>query len=212
MNGIRTACMIGAVTTLVILLFQPSFSSAADPRVLKLKRSVESQVERVKAARERVDAKLTVSQIRSVEQLRRSQEELIRQSESSQRVRELLQEQLQESGSGDLQKDPEAAQQVYSAFADIEAEINQLRQLINQMDVAIKAAEATSGTDSGTSTGGCQSPTTTPWATPCGSGGTATSSVPTEISLTLSEVAPPPPGEGSSTDPVLVMPLRPVPR
>jgi hypothetical protein len=159
-------------------------AAAADGKALQLQRKAEAQIERVKAARERADARIALSKIRSSVQTRQAQEDLIRQVELLERISELMQEQMGEATQSGNPPSAETAGQMWAAVSQINAQIAQTRVVINQLDRDVQAEE------NGTSApGSCNNSGANPWSAACGNG-----SPPKEMSLTTSsDLAAPPP-------------------
>jgi hypothetical protein len=145
MNTIARICLIYAGTALMSLFTLVPNLTAADSRVLELKHSVERQIERTKAARERADARIALSRIRSAAQDRRTQEDLLRQVELLERVREVIQEQMAEAAQANPPADPGVLQEMYTTMAELDSQIVQTQTLIAQMDTQIKIQEGEPG-------------------------------------------------------------------
>jgi hypothetical protein len=147
MNTIARICLIYAGTALLgLFTFVPNLT-AADSRILELKHSVERQIERTKAARERADARIALSRIRSAAQTQRSQDDLLRQVELLQRVREVIQEQMAEAAQSNPPADPSVTREMAETMAELDAQIAQTQNLVAQMDTLIKTQEAESVDD-----------------------------------------------------------------
>jgi hypothetical protein len=205
MRLIAHTLLILAVAVVMGAVSLSAEAFASDSKAMELKRKAEAQIERVKAARERADARITLSKIRSSVQSRRAQEDLIRQVEMLDRIREVMQDQMMESVQSGNPPSSEAMSQLSIAMAQLDAQIAQTRVLINQLDGEIQAEEAANS-----AAGSCNNSGTTPWGTPCGSAGSMSAPAPVTSSTATQDVtayAPVP-----STELPVVPPPLPTPR
>jgi hypothetical protein len=196
MNSFAKTCLILAAVVATGTLFCRVSDCAADNRFSSMQQAVEGQIERIKASQERAVERLELSTDRPFEQLQRSEEDLIRQIEILERIREQVQEQMREADSASRLTIPEAAQELCAALSEVEVQLGAAKALVKRLEAARLEAESRAAgrgasTDA-TPAEGC-------WNVPCGAGGTSA-----ETDLTSYVNAVPVP-----VDPVLPPPLPP---
>jgi hypothetical protein len=108
--------------------------TAADLKIDAIKQTLEVQLERIRNAREQADTQMSLARMRIAERLRLSSEELARQLEVLERLREQL-----SAGTGDSQEAIDQlksnwAQLLATAFAEINSQVSQTNDLISQME------------------------------------------------------------------------------
>ena len=108
--------------------------TAADLKIDSIKQTLELQLERIRAAREKAENQMSLAKMRIAERLRLSGEELTRQLEILERLREQL-----SAGTGDSQQAIDQfrnnwAQLLATAFAEISSQVTQTNNLIKQME------------------------------------------------------------------------------
>lgn len=103
-------------------------------RIEQLRAQIESQIEKIRAAREQADSTVAVGQVRAVEQLVRSEEDLSRQIESLQQFRDQLRDQMRESQAEVHQVAKDWNSLFRQAFADIDAQLLETRGMLNRVN------------------------------------------------------------------------------
>jgi hypothetical protein len=158
---------------------------AAENRFSSVQRAAEGQIERIKAARELAVERIELSQDRPFDQLMRSEEDLIRQIEILERIREQVQDQMQESELASRLMIPEAIQELCASLSEIEVQLSTTKALAKRIEALRQEAEAravSTGPRTDASPGGGG------WNVPSGNGG---ASAETSISSCASELSPP---------------------
>ncbi len=118
--------------------------AASDLKIDAIKQTLEVQLERIRNAREQADTQMSLAKMRIAERLRLSSEELTRQLEILERLREQL-----SAGSGDSQQSIDQFQSDWkslleAAFAEINSQVAQTNSLITQMEALKDSFEASS--------------------------------------------------------------------
>jgi hypothetical protein len=158
MTHCARTCLILAAIVATGTLWHKIPECGADNRISNLQRLAEGQIERIKAARERIAESLDVPQGQSVEQLQRGEEDLIRRIENLERIFEQIQEQLREGDVASRSMSPSAAQELCVSLSEIELQLAATRGLANRLKAARQEMESKAG-------GGNS------WNSPCGNGG-----------------------------------------
>ena len=91
-------CLVLIVTAALSSTSYAVDFTAADLKIQAIKQTLEVQLERIRSARENADNQMSLARIRIAERLRLSAEDLSRQAETLERLREQISE-----GSGDSQ-------------------------------------------------------------------------------------------------------------
>ena len=128
------ACLILIPFVLIGSSVSASNFTAADVKIDAIKQTLEVQLERIRNAREKADTQMSLAKMRIAERLRLSSEELTRQLEILERLREQL-----SAGSGESQEaidqfKTDWAGLLQTAFAEINSQVGQTNGLISQMD------------------------------------------------------------------------------
>ena len=128
------ACLILIPFVLIGSSVSASNFTAADVKIDAIKQTLEVQLERIRNAREKADTQMSLAKMRIAERLRLSSEELNRQLEILERLREQL-----SAGSGESQEaidqfKTDWAGLLQTAFAEINSQVGQTNSLISQMD------------------------------------------------------------------------------
>lgn len=140
-NSVKMSLILATLLA-TAMLWQAAPYCAAENRLLSIQAKAEGQIERIKAARERAEERLEVRQGRSFEQLTRSQEDLLRQIEMLQRVREQIQDQVRESGAAARSAAPETMQELCASLSEIEVQLSASRALAKQIEAIRQEAES----------------------------------------------------------------------
>jgi vacuolar-type H+-ATPase subunit I/STV1 len=122
-------------------------AEAAEAQVRQLQTSVEQQIERVQESRDRAATRMSLARICVADALARSQEDLLRQIERLQSLREQLATETEKSDQAVQQIKDDWAQRYSSSLASIEKQIAETNNLIRQMD-SIKEQVDVEGDDS----------------------------------------------------------------
>ena len=134
MNKLLAACLTLIPFVLIGSSVSASNFTAADLKIDAIKQTLEVQLERIKNAREKADTQMSLAKMRIAERLRLSSEELTRQLEILDRLREQL-----SAGSGESQQAIDQfkgdwAGLLQTAFAEINSQVGQTNSLISQME------------------------------------------------------------------------------
>jgi hypothetical protein len=131
--------LLAACLTLIPFVLIGSSVSAsnftgADVKIDAIKQTLEVQLERIRNAREKADTQMSLAKIRIAERLRLSSEELTRQLEVLDRLREQL-----SAGSGESQQAIDQFKTNWgglleTAFSEINSQVAQTNSLISQME------------------------------------------------------------------------------
>jgi hypothetical protein len=127
--------------------------ASVDAAIKQLQNNLESQIERLKLAREQASTKMSLARIRVGEELRRSQEDLQVQVESLARLREKLSEQRGLSNQALEQAKDDWAERLGRAASSIESQLAQTNDLINRMETLRQAFDPDTETASDISIG-----------------------------------------------------------
>ena len=142
---------LAACITLMILLTIGSSVSAADftaanLQIDSIKQTLELQLERIRNATGKADTQMSLAKIRIAERLRLSSEELARQLEILQRLREQLSDGAGDPRQAVTQLASDRAQLLATASAEINAQVSQTNDLIRQMETLRDSFESSSET------------------------------------------------------------------
>jgi len=113
---------------------QSSIAVGMDSTISQMKQDLQTQIERIRKARETASAQMTLARLRIAEQLRRSEEDLARQIESLERFREQMAEQKGETDQAMALMQRDWKQFVHQAFSDLEFQLKETNNLIEQME------------------------------------------------------------------------------
>ncbi len=171
----KTILLIGVilvVTTTVSIAAQSSVSIGLDSTISRMKQDLETQIERIRKARDTANSQMSLARIRIAEQLRRSEEDLTRQIESLERFREQMADQKDDTDQAVAQMQTDWKQFIQQAFSDLDSQLKDTNSLITQLETLRDKfdidSEAISIPSNGqaTSQAGAQSPATTVTVTP----------------------------------------------
>jgi hypothetical protein len=126
--------LILAVIATASTAAQASVTFGVDSSISQMKQDLQTQVERIKRARETASAQMTLARIRIAEQLRRSEEDLSRQIESLERFREQIADQRGETDQAVAQMQKNWKQFIQQAFSDLDSQLRETNNLITQME------------------------------------------------------------------------------
>jgi hypothetical protein len=134
MIKLLAACLTLIPCVLIGSSVSASNFTAADLKIDAIKQTLEVQLERIRNAREKADTQMSLAKMRIAERLRLSSEELTKQLEILDRLREQL-----SAGSGESQQainqfKTDWAGLLETAFAEINSQVGQTNSLISQME------------------------------------------------------------------------------
>ncbi len=134
MIKLLAACITLIPFVLIGSIVSASNVTGADLKIDAIKQTLEVQLERIRNAREKADTQMSLAKVRIAERLRLSSEELTRQLEVLERLREQL-----SAGSGESQQaidqfKSDWAGLLQTAFAEINSQVGQTNSLISQME------------------------------------------------------------------------------
>ena len=134
MIKLLAACLTLIPFVLIGSSVSASNFTAADLKIDAIKQTLEVQLERIRNAREKADTQMSLAKIRIAERLRLSSEELTRQLEVLDRLREQL-----SAGSGESQQAIDQFKTNWgglleTAFSEINSQVAQTNSLISQME------------------------------------------------------------------------------
>ena len=134
MTKLLAACLTFIAFTIIGSSASAADFAAADLKMDAIKQTLELQLERIRNAREKADTQMSLARMRIAERLRLSSEEMARQLEVLQRLREQLSE-----GTGDSQQAIDQLRSNWAglldtAFAEINSQVSQTNDLISQME------------------------------------------------------------------------------
>jgi TolA-binding protein len=153
----RTCLILAAIVATGTLWHKPP-ECGADNRVTSLQRLAEGQIERIKAARERISERLDLPQGQTVEQLQRGEEDLMRRIESLERIFEQIQEQLREGDVASRSMSRSASQELCVSLSEIDLQLAATRALAKKLKQSRQEIESKAGGKNS-------------WNSPCGNGG-----------------------------------------
>lgn len=104
-----------------------------DERLTQIREKIASQIEEVRAAREKADIQMELARVRVAEQIRRSEESLILQVEMLDRLREQLQDQMTETKRAIDKMRQDRVLTIGKTLMDIEAQLRQTTGVIERM-------------------------------------------------------------------------------
>jgi hypothetical protein len=133
----RTIFLIGiilAATATAGVAAQSSVSIGIDATISQMKQDLETQIERIRKARDDASSQMTLARLRIAEQLRRSEEDLARQIESLERFREQMADQKDDTDQAVAQMQNDWKQFVQQAFSDLDSQLRDTNNLITQME------------------------------------------------------------------------------
>jgi hypothetical protein len=119
--------------------------SVAEMRIRQIQDSLEQQVERIRDARDRAGTRMSLAKIRISEDLARSQDDLQRQIEMLERLREQLSEQSAKSEEAVEQLRNDWSQRFATAFQSIETQIAETNELMRRFDAIRERMDAGQG-------------------------------------------------------------------
>jgi hypothetical protein len=134
MKPILLLSLILAVIATASTAAQASAPIGIDSTISQMKQDLQIQVERIRRARETASSEMTLARIRIAEQLRRSEEDLIRQIESLERFREQMADQKGETDQAVAQIQRDWKQFIQQAFSDLDSQLRETNSLITQME------------------------------------------------------------------------------
>lgn len=134
MTKLLAACLTFIAFTIIGSSASAADFAAADLKMDAIKQTLELQLERIRNAREKADTQMSLARMRIAERLRLSSEEMARQLEVLQRLREQLSE-----GTGDSQQAIDQLRSNWAglldtAFAEINSQVSPTNDLISQME------------------------------------------------------------------------------
>ncbi len=147
MKTLLAACL----TFIAFMIIGSSVSAAdftaADLKIDAIKQTLEVQLERIRNATEKADTQMSLARMRIAERLRLSSEELTRQLEVLERLREQL-----SAGAGDSQQTIDQfrsdwTQLLGTAFTEINSQVSQTNNLISQMETLRNSFGDSPGSD-----------------------------------------------------------------
>lgn len=133
MKRSRNLCVIIVCFLLSVWYANASEIASIGYRIEQLRTQIESQIEKIRAAREQADSTMAVEQVRVVEQLVRSEEDLTRQIEALQQFREHLRDQMRESQAEVKQVAKDWNTLFGKAFAEIDEQIVATRNMLKRV-------------------------------------------------------------------------------
>lgn len=107
-----------------------------------IKDQIESQIERIKRAREEAEAKMTLARLRVAEQLRMSEENLALQVEKLNRFEETLRDQITEDAAAMARAKQQRIKMMKAIAADVRSQINGASELMKRMRRIRKQVDA----------------------------------------------------------------------
>ncbi len=113
---------------------QASGTIGIDSTISQMKQDLQTQVERIRRARETASSEMTLARMRIAEQLRRSEEDLSRQIESLERFREQMADQKGQTDQAVVQMQRDWKQFIQQAFSDLDSQLRETNSLITQME------------------------------------------------------------------------------
>jgi len=126
--------IILAATATAGMSAQSSVTSGVDSTISQMKQDIQTQIERIRRARDTASSQMTLARIRIAEQLRRSEEDLTRQIESLERFREQMAEQRGDSDQALNVMQRDWKQFIQQAFSDLDSQLRDTNNLITQME------------------------------------------------------------------------------
>ena len=195
MKKLLAACL----TFIAFMIIGSSVSAAdftaADLKIDAIKQTLEVQLERIRNATEKADTQMSLARMRIAERLRLSSEELTRQLEVLERLREQL-----SAGAGDSQQTIDQfkndwTQLLATAFTEINSQVSQTNSLISQMETLRNSFGDSPGSDPTVISQGPQAPGT---PAPTTTAPTIVSPAPTTTAPTVVSPAPTAPTTGST--------------
>jgi|GEM_PF-962446 len=126
--------LIVAVIATANTAAQASVTIGIDSTISQMKQDLQTQVERIRRARENASSEMTLARIRIAEQLRRSEEDLSRQIESLERFREQMADQKGQTDQAVVQMQRDWKQFIQQAFSDLDSQLRETNSLITQME------------------------------------------------------------------------------
>jgi len=195
MKKLLAACL----TFIAFMIIGSSVSAAdftaADLKIDAIKQTLELQLERIRNATEKADTQMSLARMRIAERLRLSSEELTRQLEVLERLREQL-----SAGAGDSQQTIDQfrndwTQLLATAFTEINSQVSQTNSLISQMETLRNSFGDSPGSDPTVISQGPQAPGT---PAPTTTEPTIVSPAPTTTAPTVVSPAPTAPTTGST--------------
>jgi hypothetical protein len=126
--------LILAVIATASMAAQASGTIGIDSTIGQMKQDLQTQVERIRRARETASTQMTLARIRIAEQLRRSEEDLSRQIDSLERFREQMADQKGETDQAVAQMQRDWKQFIQQAFSDLDSQLRETNSLITQME------------------------------------------------------------------------------
>ncbi|MBI5248121.1 MAG: hypothetical protein HY912_01390 [Desulfomonile tiedjei] len=162
MTKVRLGCLISVIAITVISSARAQ-SPEVQGKIRQTQQKIDAQIERIRQARELADSEMALAKIRIGEQLRKSQEDLARQTENLERLREKLAEQKSETSASVSDIRNNWSEMIDKAFSDVESGIQDANSLINKMQrIGEEIQEDTEGKNSASCNGSSSAgPTTT---------------------------------------------------
>jgi len=131
MKKIVLACLV-PIFSLYSICSALGQSSDIEIKIHQAQQRIDAQMEKIKLAREQADTEMTLAKMRIGEQLRRSQEDLARQMETLERLKEKLAEQKVGTESA-IQAIRSNWSGMNKAFTDVESGIQNTNSLLSKM-------------------------------------------------------------------------------
>ncbi len=146
-------CLIHVIAIAVISSAQAQ-SSEVENKIRQTQQKIDAQVEKINQARYQADSEMALAKLRIGEQLRRSQEDLARQTDILERYREQLAEQRADTEAALAEIRKSWSGQIDQAASEVEAGIQYTNSLINKMQTVNKdISDEAIGKDSAPSNG-----------------------------------------------------------
>jgi chromosome segregation ATPase len=141
----------------LLLCASPSFASnleTLNAKIQQIQESIENQMEKIKATREKSDLEMSVARARIAEQLARSQENLTLQIETLQQLREQIAEKISETEEAIVVFKDSVQTALAAALTNVDAQIRQTKDLLREItSVKDRMGDGTcEGSDCGRST------------------------------------------------------------
>ncbi len=134
MKTILLACLILMAFATEGTAAQSSVTSGIDSTISQMKQDLQTQVERIRRARETASSQMTLARLRIAEQLRRSEEDLTLQIESLERFREQMADQKGETDQAVALIQKDWKQFIQQAFSDLDSQLKEANDLVAQME------------------------------------------------------------------------------
>ncbi len=146
-------CLIHVIAIAVISSAQAQ-SSEVENKIRQTQQKIDAQVEKINQARYQADSEMALAKLRIGEQLRKSQEDLARQTDILDRYREQLAGQRADTEAALAEIRKSWSEQIDKAASEVEAGIQYTNSLINKIQTVNRdISDETTGKDSASSSG-----------------------------------------------------------